>query len=719
MPRKARRRPITLEVLESRDLLAVIQVSPNGEKIQSALNRAQAGDMIELASGDYYQDVISVRNGREGAPITLHGPADAVLHGAGGARVFQVFHDYITLDGFTFDGLAGDPNKAESYRDKLLYAIGTSPQNGVEHLRVLNMTFRNSGGEALRLRYFAKHNEVAYSHFENTGIHDFRFGAGGKNGEAIYVGTSNNQWADGKNPTAEPDQSTDNWIHHNTFNTRGNEAVDIKEGAFNNLVEHNTVTGQLDTESGGLDSRGDSNTFRYNTVYGNKGAGIRLGGALVNGHQYGQGNNVYGNTIRDNANGGIKFMVSPQGNIAGNTMSGNVGGNAVGSFGDQFNPTAGQAPDPGPQPDPDPDPQPDPEPEPNPTPVGGVLTPASVSAQSDDGNAAANVLDGKLSTRWSAEGKGQWLNFDLGVVHLLEAVDIAFYQGTNREAYFDIEVSINGTNWTRILQGTSSGHTNALQHFDFADVAARYVRIVGRGNSQSLWNSLTEVNLLGGQSDPPPVPDPEAGPAPDLPPGENGVLAPLSVTAQSHDGNQPQNVLDGDLGSRWSAEGIGQWLQFDLGSAHTVDALDIAFYQGTRREAYFDVEVSTNGLNWTRVLQGTSSGHTDALQRFDFADVAARYVRIIGRGNSQSLWNSLTEVNLLGRGVAAAATAQTATTASSAATQSVSTISVAAPVQPRLAVSRARVAWEAVWSAQQTWVGPTVYLGRFQPKARS
>src|SRR5262245_6664203 len=301
-------RSVTFEVLESRNLLAVIQVSPTGEKIQSALNRAQPGDTIELAAGDYYEDLVTVRSGKPGAPITLHGPQNAVLHGAGGARVFQVFHDYITFDGFTFDGLAGDPTKASSYRDKLLYAIGTSPQDGVEHLRVLNMTFRNSGGEALRLRYFAKHNEVAYSHFENIGIADFRFGAGGKNGEAIYLGTSNNQWADGKNPTAEPDGSTDNWIHHNTFNTRGNEAVDIKEGAYGNLVEYNTVTGQTDPESGGLDARGDNNTFRYNTIFGNKGAGVRLGGALVGGHQYGQGNNVYGNTIRDNANGGIKLL---------------------------------------------------------------------------------------------------------------------------------------------------------------------------------------------------------------------------------------------------------------------------------------------------------------------------------------------------------------------------------------------------------------------------
>jgi poly(beta-D-mannuronate) lyase len=47
------------------------------------------------------------------------------------------------------------------------------------------------------------------------------------------------------------------------------------------------------------------------------------------------------------------------------------------------------------------------------------------------------------------------------------------------------------------LSGQSSGTTTALQPFDFPDVPARYVRIVGHGNSQSDWNSLTEVDIWG------------------------------------------------------------------------------------------------------------------------------------------------------------------------------------------------------------------------------
>ncbi|MCK5921157.1 MAG: hypothetical protein KAG66_09465, partial [Methylococcales bacterium] len=180
----------------------------------------------------------------------------------------------------------------------------------------------------------------------NNGVYDFQFNNGGKNGEAIYVGTSSKQWDDGKNPTADPDESNNNWIHHNNINTLGNECVDIKEGATANIVEYNNCFGQKDSKSGGLDVRGDGNTLRYNQVHGNIGAGVRLGGHLVNGRQYGRNNHVYGNQIYDNLGGGIKFQEAPQGDICGNDAYNNAQGNETGTYRDSFNITAPCSPNP-------------------------------------------------------------------------------------------------------------------------------------------------------------------------------------------------------------------------------------------------------------------------------------------------------------------------------------------------------------------------------------
>jgi parallel beta helix pectate lyase-like protein len=223
------------------------------------------------------------------------------------------------------------------YREKLLYAIGTAPHDGIVGLKVLHMTFRNAGGECLRLRYFAQRNEVAFSTFTGCGVHDFKFKAGKRNGEGIYIGTAPEQRGNGENPTADPDQSNDNWVHHNAFDTQGNECVDIKEASSGNLVEHNTCTGQRDPNSGGFDARGSGNVFRYNESYGNLGAGIRLGGDTPDD---GIDNQVYANNIHDNRAGGIKVQRQPQARVCGNLMANNSAGNLVGSGKARLDPTA-------------------------------------------------------------------------------------------------------------------------------------------------------------------------------------------------------------------------------------------------------------------------------------------------------------------------------------------------------------------------------------------
>jgi len=123
--------------------------------IQKAVDLAQPGDTVNLASGTYLQDVVSRRNGTANGRITITGPATAVVKGGGADRIIEINHDYITLDGFTIDGLWGNPSAASGYRGKTLYVLGKEPRAGVNHLHITNMTILRSGGECIRLRYFA------------------------------------------------------------------------------------------------------------------------------------------------------------------------------------------------------------------------------------------------------------------------------------------------------------------------------------------------------------------------------------------------------------------------------------------------------------------------------------------------------------------------------------------------------------------------------------
>lgn len=304
--------------------------------IQKAVDLAQPGDRIQLAPGEYFQDVRSKRDGTLENPIVISGTHASIVKGGGKSRIFEINHDHLVLKNFTIDGLHGDAESEEGYRNKLIYAIGIEPYNGVTGLRILGMNLMNAGGECVRLRYFAVKNEIAYNTITNCGIYDFKFEDGGKNGEGVYIGTAPEQLKDGKNPTTDFDQSTQNWIHHNQIDTQGNECVDIKERALENIVEYNTCTGQQDPESGGMDSRGDKNIFRYNTIYNNRGAGVRLGG---DGESDGIENQVHSNEIYENEAGGIKIQRNPQADICENVMYSNAKGDSVGTYGDEYEPT--------------------------------------------------------------------------------------------------------------------------------------------------------------------------------------------------------------------------------------------------------------------------------------------------------------------------------------------------------------------------------------------
>jgi poly(beta-D-mannuronate) lyase len=214
---------------------------------------------------------------------------------------------------------------------------------------------------------------------------------------------------------------------------------------------------------------------------------------------------------------------------------------------------------------------------------------SGVTATANDGNVPANTLDGSLATRWSAKGDGQCIIYDLGSAQNVSSVAIAWYQGNQRVAKFEIGTSPDASTWTPVFCGSSCGKTKNLETYDVADTSARYVVIVGHGNNLDLWNSITETHIFGA---PPATPPPAAT--------TNEVALPVAaVSASADDGDVPANTLDGNLATRWSAKGDGQWIMYDLGCSRTITSVDIAWYKGNLRAAKFDLQTSPNGSSWT------------------------------------------------------------------------------------------------------------------------
>ncbi|MER5264174.1 polysaccharide lyase family 7 protein [Actinosynnema sp. NPDC002837] len=137
-------------------------------------------------------------------------------------------------------------------------------------------------------------------------------------------------------------------------------------------------------------------------------------------------------------------------------------------------------------------PQPDPQPEP---PTGTPLPVSAVTASGHDGNVPGNTLDGDPTTRWSDEGDGVWIRYDLGSARAVGSVEVAWHKGDTRRHDFRIQTSADGTAWTDRFAGSSSGTTLRPETYDLPDTSARYVRVVGYGNTGNDWTSITETSI--------------------------------------------------------------------------------------------------------------------------------------------------------------------------------------------------------------------------------
>ena len=115
-----------------------------------------------------------------------------------------------------------------------------------------------------------------------------------------------------------------------------------------------------------------------------------------------------------------------------------------------------------------------------------------------------------------------------------------------------------------------------------------------------------------------------------------------------NDGNVPQNTLDNNLNTRWSNLGFPSWIQYDLGQSQPICNVDIAWYRGNLRENTFTISVSNDGINFTPIFSGQSSGETTGLEPYNVPDTMGRYMRITVTDNSENNWASITEVRING-----------------------------------------------------------------------
>jgi len=133
-------------------------------------------------------------------------------------------------------------------------------------------------------------------------------------------------------------------------------------------------------------------------------------------------------------------------------------------------------------------------------PLRGKVRPIKAVASASkaaSGTAASYVLDGKLSTYFASDGQGAQITLDLGAPKTVDGLSVAHVKGDQRIAFFEVQASTDAKTWTTLRGAQSGGDSLAPQYVPLPKTSARYLRLVGLGNAQNSWFSISEVRVRG------------------------------------------------------------------------------------------------------------------------------------------------------------------------------------------------------------------------------
>ena len=135
-------------------------------------------------------------------------------------------------------------------------------------------------------------------------------------------------------------------------------------------------------------------------------------------------------------------------------------------------------------------------------------------------------------------------------------------------------------------------------------------------------------------------------------PDPSGCTTNLPISGVAASGSEsthpPSYAIDNNFGTRWANPAIGSWLRADLGSTQNICSVDIAWYNGNARQYHFIIATSTDGITFTNVFSGDSSGTTVSSEKYIIPATDARYVRVTINGNTQNNAASIYELDIFG-----------------------------------------------------------------------
>lgn len=110
----------------------------------------------------------------------------------------------------------------------------------------------------------------------------------------------------------------------------------------------------------------------------------------------------------------------------------------------------------------------------------------------------------------------------------------------------------------------------------------------------------------------------------------------VEVSSVPQPQNGKDNMLDDNMATRWTCMAKEEYAVFDLGEEKEIDAAAIAFWKGSERNYFYEILVSSNGVDYTPVFKGQSEikQNDSEYNIAGFNRIKARYIKYINHGNT-------------------------------------------------------------------------------------
>ena len=109
--------------------------------------------------------------------------------------------------------------------------------------------------------------------------------------------------------------------------------------------------------------------------------------------------------------------------------------------------------------------------------------------------------------------------------------------------------------------------------------------------------------------------------------------------------NSACKALDGNMSTHWTPASKYAWLEIDLGKKTRVCFVDISWLNGEKSIPFLISVSSVSGADFKVIFAGKTIATTSELERYDFQDVSARYLKISFPSSKKS-FPGITEINL-------------------------------------------------------------------------